>query len=64
MVINMKKIKYILIFAVVFGDHIFPTLAEFIRAKIPQNIDLDGRSLKPMIGNPKAKWNDRSFERE
>jgi len=38
---------------------IFPTLAEFAGAKIPQGYKLDGRSLKPLIDNPKADWDDR-----
>ena len=38
---------------------IFPTLAEFAGAKIPPGLDLDGRSLKPLIDDPKADWKDR-----
>ncbi len=38
---------------------IFLTLAEFAGAKIPKGLDLDGRSLKPLIDNPKADWKDR-----
>lgn len=38
---------------------LFPTLAEFAGAKIPAGLDLDGRSLKPLIANPKADWKDR-----
>ncbi len=38
---------------------IFPTLAEFAGAKIPKGYDIDGRSLKPLIDNPKADWDDR-----
>ena len=37
----------------------FPTLAEYAGAKIPQGYDLDGRSLIPLIDNPKADWDDR-----
>jgi arylsulfatase A-like enzyme len=37
----------------------FPTLAEIAGARIPQGLDLDGLSLKPLIDNPKAKWKDR-----
>jgi arylsulfatase A-like enzyme len=38
---------------------IFPTLAEFAGATIPKTIELDGRSLVPLINNPKAEWADR-----
>jgi len=38
---------------------IFPTLAEFAGAKIPQGYNLDGRSLIPLIDNPHADWKDR-----
>lgn len=38
---------------------LFPTLAEFAGAKIPQKPDIDGRSLAPLIKNPKAQWEDR-----
>jgi len=37
----------------------FPTLAEFAGAKLPKGYKLDGRSLMPLIGNPKAHWKDR-----
>jgi len=37
----------------------FPTLAEFAGAKIPKGYKLDGRSLMPLIENPKAGWEDR-----
>jgi len=37
----------------------FPTLAAFAGAELPKNVDLDGRSLVPLIENPKAKWQDR-----
>ncbi|MDQ6698841.1 MAG: arylsulfatase [Acidobacteriota bacterium] len=38
---------------------ILPTLAEFAGAKIPGNIQLDGRSLMPLLKNPDAPWADR-----
>ena len=37
---------------------IFPTLAEIAGAKMPR-IKLDGRSLVPLLRNPKADWPDR-----
>jgi arylsulfatase A-like enzyme len=37
----------------------FPTLAALAGAKLPANVDLDGRSLLPLIENPAAKWKDR-----
>ena len=37
----------------------FPTLAAIAGAKLPPNVELDGRSLVPLIENPKAKWSDR-----
>lgn len=38
---------------------LFPTLAQFAGAKIPQSLNLDGRNLKPLIDNPGADWDDR-----
>ena len=38
---------------------LFPTLAQFAGAKIPQSLSLDGRNLKPLIDNPKTDWSDR-----
>ena len=38
---------------------IFPTLAEVISAKTPAEPKLDGRSLVPLLKNPKAEWPDR-----
>ncbi len=38
---------------------IFPTLAEFAGATIPKELELDGRSLVPLINNPQAEWADR-----
>ena len=37
----------------------FPTLAEFAGAAIPEGLGLDGRSLVPLIANPEAEWKDR-----
>ena len=37
----------------------FPTLTEFASAKLPKGYKLDGRSLKRLIDNPKAHWEDR-----
>ena len=38
---------------------IFPTLAEFAGAKIPQGYDFDGRSLMPLIDNSQVDWKAR-----
>ena len=38
---------------------IYPTLAELGRAKIPESVKLDGRSLVPLLRNPNAPWADR-----
>jgi arylsulfatase len=38
---------------------IFPTLAELAGTKISQHLGLDGRSLLPLIKDPKAEWADR-----
>ena len=38
---------------------LFPTLAEIAGATVPPNLDLDGRSLVPLLENPKATWPDR-----
>lgn len=39
---------------------LFPTFADLAGAKIPNGIqELDGRSLLPLLENPKAKWKDR-----
>lgn len=37
----------------------FPTLAEFAGAEVPEKLDLDGRSLVPLIKDPKTEWADR-----
>jgi arylsulfatase len=39
---------------------LFPTLAEIAGANIPPNLDLDGRSLIPLIENPNNVWTDRN----
>ena len=38
---------------------IFPTLVEMAGAKLPSSLDLDGRSLLPLIEDPKSTWEDR-----
>jgi arylsulfatase len=38
---------------------LFPTLAQFAGTKAPEALDLDGRSLVPLIENPDAEWPDR-----
>ncbi|MEM9827602.1 MAG: arylsulfatase [Planctomycetota bacterium] len=38
---------------------LFPTLAEVAGATIPESVELDGRSLLPLIENPKTDWPDR-----
>ena len=38
---------------------LFPTLAEFAGAKLPAGYKLDGKSLMPLIENPRADWADR-----
>lgn len=38
---------------------IFPTLAQITGAKVPESIQLDGRSLVPLLQNPQAVWPDR-----
>lgn len=38
---------------------LFPTLAEIAGASIPTDLDLDGRSLVPLIENPLSNWPDR-----
>lgn len=37
----------------------FPTLAELTGASLPDVVKLDGRSLVPVLRNPKAEWPDR-----
>jgi arylsulfatase len=40
---------------------LFPTLAELAGAKVPDDVakNLDGRSLVPLLKDPKAAWSDR-----
>ncbi|MEO1856481.1 MAG: arylsulfatase [Rubritalea sp.] len=40
---------------------LFPTLANMAGASIPQDLDLDGRSLVPLIENPNVAWSDRNL---
>lgn len=40
---------------------LFPTLAQIAEASPPDGLDLDGRSLLPLIENPKASWKDRDL---
>ena len=37
----------------------FPTLAGLAGAELPANVELDGRSMLPLVENPKAEWADR-----
>lgn len=36
-----------------------PTLCELTGTKLPETVKLDGRSLVPLLQDPKAKWDDR-----
>jgi len=38
---------------------IYPTLAEIAHTKLPANGQVEGRSLVPLLKNPRAKWEDR-----
>lgn len=38
---------------------IFPTLAELAGARIPEGLQLDGRSLVPLLKDARAPWEDR-----
>jgi len=38
---------------------ILPTLAQITGARLPEQVSLDGRSLMPLLKNPKADWTDR-----
>ncbi|MCM2369840.1 arylsulfatase [Rhodopirellula sp. ICT_H3.1] len=40
---------------------LFPTLAEIAGATVPDSVELDGRSLVPLIKNPKSDWPDRNL---
>jgi arylsulfatase len=39
---------------------LFPTLAQLAGTQAPEALDLDGRSLVPLIENPDADWPDRT----
>ncbi len=41
------------------GIDLFPTLTEIAGAKMPKDLKLDGRSLVPLLKDPKAAWPDR-----
>jgi arylsulfatase len=38
---------------------LFPTFAELTGAKLPEKVKLDGKSLVPLMKDPKAAWPDR-----
>lgn len=38
---------------------LFPTLADIAGSTLPANLNLDGRSLLPLIADPQAEWPDR-----
>lgn len=40
---------------------LFPTLAAIAGADVPADVELDGRSLVPLIDNPAAAWPDREL---
>ena len=40
---------------------IFPTLVDVAGASLPEDLKLDGRSLLPLIKDPKAPWPNRHF---
>lgn len=40
---------------------LFPTLAELADAKIPDGVELDGRSLVPLLTDPQSVWPDRNL---
>ena len=40
---------------------IFPTLADLAGAPLSSSLNLDGRSLLPLIQNPESKWADRNI---
>src|SRR5439155_323460 len=40
---------------------IFPTLAEMTGAKVPGTVKLGGRSLLPLLKNPRAEWADTTL---
>ncbi|MHC4997068.1 MAG: arylsulfatase, partial [Planctomycetota bacterium] len=38
---------------------VMPTLLELCSVKAPRGVDIDGRSLAPLLSNPNAPWPDR-----
>jgi arylsulfatase len=38
---------------------LFPTLAELVGTRVPEELPLDGRSLVPLLDNDNAEWPDR-----
>ncbi len=46
-----------------YGAHIdvLPTLAELVDVKLPDTLDIHGRSLVPLLKETKATWEDRYF---
>src|SRR5450631_1580840 len=40
---------------------VFPTFAEIAGVRIPEKIQLDGRSLVPLLEDPRADWPDRNI---
>jgi arylsulfatase len=40
---------------------VFPTFAELAGVKVPAEIKLDGRSLVPLLEDPRAAWPDRNL---
>ena len=40
---------------------VFPTLAELVKARIPEDVKLEGRSLVPVLRSPNAVWPDRQL---
>jgi arylsulfatase A-like enzyme len=40
---------------------VLPTFAEIVGGKMPQSVQVDGRSLVPLLENPRAAWADRNL---
>ncbi len=40
---------------------VLPTVLDLCGVKPPSNVELDGRSLKPLLDNPRAEWPERSL---